>query len=210
MTGKKMNILAIGSHPDDIEFGCGGTLHKLANNGHRIYLQILTRGNAGGDTKVRHKEQMTAAASLKATEVFWGNYTDTKLPFYDNVIEEIDSVVKKTKPSFVFVHHGKDTHQDHRYVSECAVVATRKVPNVLFFEGPTTINFTPTVFVDIGKYISQKFKSLACHKSQVMRTNIAGQSILDIARATAVFRGTQCRVPHAEGFASLRLFVLSE
>jgi LmbE family N-acetylglucosaminyl deacetylase len=188
----------------------GGTLHKLAKNGHRIYLHILTRGNAGGDTKVRHKEQMAAAASLCATEVFWGNYTDTKLPFYDNVIEEIDTVVKKTEPSFVFVHHGKDTHQDHRYVSECAVVATRKVPNVLFFEGPTTINFTPTVFVDIGKHINQKFKTLSCHKSQVMKTNISGQSILDIAKATATFRGTQCRVPYAEGFASLRLFVLSE
>ena len=210
MNRKKMNILAIGSHPDDIEFGCGGTLHKLANNGHRIYLLILTRGNAGGDTKVRHKEQMAAAASLKAAEVFWGNYTDTKLPFYDNVIEEIDSVVKKVDPVFVFVHHGKDTHQDHRYVSECAVVATRKVKNVLFFEGPTTINFTPTVFVDVGSCINQKFKSLACHKSQVMKTNISGQSILDIAKATATFRGTQCRIPYAEGFASLRLFVLAE
>jgi hypothetical protein len=43
-----------------------------------------------------------------------------------------------------------------------------------------------------------------------MRTNISGQSILDIAKATATFRGTQCRIAHAEGFASLRLFVLSE
>jgi phosphatidylinositol alpha-1,6-mannosyltransferase len=68
-----------------------------------------------------------------ATDSNWGDYTDTKLPFYDNVIEEIDAVVKKVDPAFVFVHHGKDTHQDHRYVSECAVVATRKVKECAVF-----------------------------------------------------------------------------
>jgi LmbE family N-acetylglucosaminyl deacetylase len=168
---------------------------------------VLTSGNAGGNFSIRKKEQMNAACSLKAQEVFWGNFTDTKLPFYENVIQEIEAVVKKLSPTFVFVHHGKDTHQDHRHVSECTVVATRNVPNVLFYEGPTTINFAPHVYVDIADFIKDKFKTISCHKSQVMKTNIKHQSILEIARATAMFRGTQCRVRYAEGFSSLRMFI---
>jgi LmbE family N-acetylglucosaminyl deacetylase len=61
MSTKKMNVLAIGSHPDDIEFGCGGTLHKLAARGHKVYLMVLTSGNAGGNFSIRKKEQMKAA-----------------------------------------------------------------------------------------------------------------------------------------------------
>lgn len=203
----KMNILAIGSHPDDIEFGCGGTLHKMANRGHNVYLLVLTSGNAGGNFSMRKVEQQRAAQCLHAREVFWGNFTDTKLPFYENVIQEIEEIVKKVEPTFVFVHHGNDTHQDHRHVSECGVVATRKVQNVLFYEGPTTLNFAPHVYVDIADFIKEKFKTLSCHKSQVMKTNIKHQSILEIAKATAMFRGTQCRVRFAEGFSSLRMFI---
>ncbi len=208
MSSAKMNILAIGSHPDDIEFGCGGTLHKLASRGHKIFLMVLTGGNAGGNSVVRGKEQVQAARSLRARQVFWGNFADTKLPFYENVIKEIEAVIKKVSPTFVFVHHGRDTHQDHRHVSECTAVATRNVPNVLFYEGPTTIDFTPNVYIDIGDFVKSKLKTLSCHKSQIMKTNVKHQSILAIAKATATFRGTQCRVCHAEGFVSLRMFII--
>jgi LmbE family N-acetylglucosaminyl deacetylase len=208
MSNRKMNVLAIGSHPDDIEFGCGGTLHKLACRGHGIYLLVLTSGNAGGNFATRKSEQLRAARALHATDVFWGNFTDTKLPFYENVIQEIEDVVKKVSPTFVFVHHGKDTHQDHRHVSECTVVATRNVPNVLFYEGPTTINFAPNVYIDIGDFVKEKIKTISCHRSQIMKTNIKHQSILEIAKATAMFRGTQCRIQYAEGFVSLRMFIM--
>jgi LmbE family N-acetylglucosaminyl deacetylase len=179
----------------------------MANRGHNVYMLVLTSGNAGGNFSMRKVEQQRAAQCLKAREVFWGNFTDTKLPFYENVIQEIEEIVKKVEPTFVFVHHGNDTHQDHRHVSECTVVATRKVQNVLFYEGPTTINFAPHVYVDIADFIKEKFKALSCHKSQIMKTNIKHQSILEIARATAMFRGTQCHVRFAEGFSSLRMFI---
>ena len=52
-----MNILAIGAHPDDIEFGCGGTLLKYAKSGGKISLLILTDGSYGGDPALRKKEQ---------------------------------------------------------------------------------------------------------------------------------------------------------
>jgi LmbE family N-acetylglucosaminyl deacetylase len=207
MKEKIKTILAIGWHPDDIEFGCGGTLIRLAGQGHDTFLLILTDGSAGGDPIVRKREQSASLRALGAKKVFWGGFTDTHLPFYQNVISSIESVVKEVMPTHVFVHHGKDTHQDHRHVTTCSVAATRNVPNVLFYEGPTAYDFEPNVFVDIGGCLQQKFKGLSCHKSQVKKTNINDQSILDIARATAIFRGTQCRIPFAEAFSSLRMFL---
>jgi LmbE family N-acetylglucosaminyl deacetylase len=207
MKEKTKTILAIGSHPDDIEFGCGGTLMQLGRQGHTVYMLICTDGSAGGDPHVRKKEQLASAGALGVKQVFWGGFTDTHLPFYQNVISSIESVVMEVAPTHVFVHHGKDTHQDHRHVTTCTVAATRNVPNVLFFEGPTAYDFEPNVFVDIGGCLQGKFKSLSCHKSQVTKTNINDQSILDIARATAIFRGTQCRIPFAEAFSSLRMFL---
>ena len=44
----KANILAIGAHPDDIEFGCGGALIKYTRKGHRLFLLIMTGGGMGG------------------------------------------------------------------------------------------------------------------------------------------------------------------
>jgi LmbE family N-acetylglucosaminyl deacetylase len=115
--------------------------------------------------------------------------------------------VQRVSPEYVFVHHGKDTHQDHRHVCTCTVAATRNIPNVLFYEGPTSYDFEPILFVDIARELESKFDSLSCHKSQIMRTNIQHQSILEIARATAIFRGTQCRMPYAEGFVPLRMML---
>lgn len=203
-----MNVLIIGSHPDDIEFGCGGIIHKFCKKGHRVYLMVLTEGGIGGNASIRKKEQMKSAAVMGVKDVFWGGFDDTHLPSYGKVIQEIERIEKLVKPTFVFVHHGKDSHQDHRHVSESVVVAARNVPNVLFYEGPTTMDFTPNIYVDIGDFIKPKLKCLACHRSQVMKTNIQKQSILDIARSTAMFRGTQSRVPFAEAFCSLRLFIL--
>jgi len=108
---------------------------------------------------------------------------------------------------FIFVHYGDDTHQDHRHLATCTVTATRYTRNVLFYEGPTTQNFTPTVFVNIGSVLDKKLDALRAHDSQVMKTNIEGLSILDVARSSAHFRGIQGRVRSAEGFVPLRLFI---
>lgn len=201
-------VLAIGSHPDDIEYGCGGTLRRYVNMGCDVHALILTCGEQGGAAEVRRKEQSASAKILGLTKVHWGAFEDTRMPFYERVIPAIEKTVKEVRPHTVFVHHGKDTHQDHRHVSTCTVVAARNVPNVLFFEGPTTYGFEPSVFVDIRDSIKEKFRSLSCHRSQVMKTNVELQSIVDIARATAVFRGTQCRMSYAEAFCSLRMFLL--
>jgi len=202
-----MNILAIGSHPDDIEFGCGGTLIKYARKGHQVFLLVMTEGGHGGDAAARRAEQERAAAILGARKLLWGDYRDTELPLARPLIQRIEEVVRLVAPDFIFVHHFDDTHQDHRHLASSTLSATRYTRNVLCYEGPTTQNFTPSVYVDIDAVLEGKIAALQAHTSQVMKTNIEGVSIVDVARASAHFRGIQGRVRNAEAFAPVRLFI---
>jgi LmbE family N-acetylglucosaminyl deacetylase len=202
-----MRILAIGAHPDDIEFGCGGTLIKYARQGHEPFLLVMTDGGGGGDGSVRQREQEAAARVLRSSRLFWGGYPDTALPLDRSLIQRVERVIQEVRPDFIFVHAPDDTHQDHRHLATCTVTATRYTRNVLFYEGPTTQNFSPSVFVDIDSVLEDKVASLQTHASQVGKTNIEGLTIVDIARSSAHFRGIQGRVRNAEGFVPLRLFI---
>ncbi len=203
-----MRILAIGAHPDDIEVGCAGTLKKYADNGHEVYMLVMTMGELGGDSQVRKDEQKQAAEILKVKDLIWGGYRDTQLsPQMNQIVYDIEVLLKKIRPDFTLVHYEDDTHQDHRALHKATVSATRYIKNVLFYEGPTTQNFSPTVFVDIRETLAAKVETLTAHNSQVMKTNIEGLSINDAVRATAVFRGIQGRVQFAEAFLPLRLFI---
>ena len=202
-----MNILAIGAHPDDIEYGCAATLIKYAERDHRIHIMVLTKGEEGGESEVRHEEQLAAAEIIGAKEVFWGGYRDTQMPLNKELIDKIEEVLVNVEPDLILVNYGDDTHQDHRVLTEATMSATRYVRNVLFFEVPTTQNFNPQVFVDISDTLERKFQVLKAHESQVMKTNIENMSIVELARANATFRGIQGRVKFAEAFAPLRLFI---
>jgi len=202
-----MRILALGAHPDDIEAGCGGTLTKYARNGHRIFLMVMTEGERGAGRGGRRVEQEKAAKILGVERIYWGNYPDTKLPVDRALIQKIERVVREVDPHFIFVNFHDDTHQDHRHLALSTVTATRYTKNVLFYEGPTTQSFSPTVFVDIDAVLNDKVQALCAHESQVRKTNIEGLTIVDIIRSSAHFRGIQGRVRNAEGFVPLRLFI---
>ena len=203
-----MNILAIGPHPDDIEIGCGGTLIKYAEKDHGVFLLIITKGEEGGDAQLRTEEQLKAAEIIGAKNVFWGEFKDTELlDKGKKIIHTVERYINSIKPHFIFVNFFDDTHQDHRTVNKSVLSATRYVKNVMFYEVPTTNNFVPNVFVDIASALDKKLEALKAHSSQVMKTNIQGLSIIDIARSSAHFRGVQGRVPLAEGFVSERLFI---
>jgi LmbE family N-acetylglucosaminyl deacetylase len=202
-----MNVLAIGAHPDDIEYGCGGMLTKYAERGHDVYLWIASDGALGGEGLVRRREQADSALIIGAREVFWGGYQDTEIPLTRELIARIESVIHKIKPRMIFVHFWDDTHQDHRNLAQGAMSATRYVPNFLFYEGPTTQNFTPNCFTDVEKVLDKKLACLEAHRSQVAKTNIEDLTILELAKSSANFRGIQARVKYAEAFQSIRLLI---
>lgn len=202
-----MKLLAIGAHPDDIEYGCGGTLLRHSQNGHKIHLFILTRGEKGGDGEIRKREQLDSIQLLGAEKVFWGGYSDTEVVCSRKLIMDIEEVLSQIQPDLILVHFYDDTHQDHRNLAQATITATRYVQNILFYEAPTTQKFMPTIFVDIGPVLEKKMALLKAHASQVKKTNIEDLSIVEIARAVATSRGIQGRIKYAEAFVPLRLFM---
>ena len=205
-----MNILAIGSHPDDIEYGCGGTLLKYARQGHNVYLYVATQGHAGGDADTRHEEQLRSIEIMGAKDIFWGGYIDTEIPLNKELISRLEEVIRQVSPNFIFVHYPQDTHQDHRTLSNATVSATRYIPNVLFYEGPTSQNFLPSVYVDIENTMDDKVSLLKAHHSQISKlynTEIEDLTIVEGMMSCANFRGIQGRVKFAESFSPLRLFI---
>jgi LmbE family N-acetylglucosaminyl deacetylase len=202
-----MRILAIGAHPDDIEVGCGGTLVKYARQGHEVFLLVMTEGGGSGDGSIRRGEQEASARVLQAAKLFWGGFQDTAIPLDHRSIQRVEGIIREAQPDFIFVHHQDDTHQDHRHLAVATVTATRYTRNVLFYEGLTTQNFSPSVFVNVDTVLERKVAALEAHASQVTKTNIEGLTIVDIARSSAHFRGIQGRVRNAEAFVPLRLFI---
>ncbi|MBM3140737.1 MAG: PIG-L family deacetylase [Chloroflexi bacterium] len=202
-----VNVLAIGAHPDDIEFGCGGTLTKYAQKGHGVYLFVTSDGGQGGDGPVRRREQEEAAVILGVRHVFWGGYDDTEIPLNRELIARVEAVIREIRPSMIFVNFADDTHQDHRHLAQAVTSATRYVPNFLYYEGPSTQNFVPNCFADIAKVLDRKLAALEAHRSQVSKTNIEDLTILELAVSSANFRGIQARVKYAEAFHSVRLLL---
>ena len=202
-----MKILAMGAHPDDIEYGCAGTLIHSVDCGHEIFLMVCTQGDAGGDPAVRQSEQQASARLMGVKEIFGGFYRDTYLPSGKDLIDQMEKVIRQVRPDIILVNYWDDTHQDHRTLAQAALAATRYIPNVLFFETPTTQNFSPQVYVNIVTSLERKLDALRAHASQVMKTNIEGLSILEIAQANATFRGIQGRVKVAEAFMPVRYFI---
>ena len=200
-----MNILAIGAHPDDIEFGCGGALIKYARKGHNIYLLVLTAGGIGGSPEIRKKEQENAAKFMKAKQVFWGDFKDTELPADKILISTIEDTIDKTKPHIVLFNYFDDTHQDHRAIAQAGASAARYIKEVLYYEVPTSQHFQPDIFVDIGDVLDEKLELLNIHTSQVDRTKVENLTILESAQSCAVFRGYQGRIKYAEGFKAIRI-----
>jgi LmbE family N-acetylglucosaminyl deacetylase len=202
-----VNILAIGAHPDDIEYGCGGMLAKYARKGHAVYLFVASDGGLGGEPSVRRREQRDSADVLGVREVFWGDYQDTEVPLSRELIGRLETVIRQVDPRMIFVNSPDDTHQDHRHLAQCAMSATRYVPNFLFFEVPSTVNFVPNCYTDIADVLDIKLASLEAHRSQVGKTNIEDLTILELAKSCANFRGIQARVKYAEAFQSVRLLL---
>jgi LmbE family N-acetylglucosaminyl deacetylase len=201
-----VNILAIGAHPGDIEFGAGGTLVKYAQKGHGVHLLVMTDGERGGEPAEKRREQEAAAKALGAQQLFWGGYQDTELAVDRALIAKLESVVHRVRPDLIIGPSGEDTHQDRRSLATAVLSGSHATRNVLCYEGPTTANFTPSVYVDINAVLDRKLEALRAHAWPV-RAGVEPVDVVELARAAAQFRGVQGRVRNAEGFVPLRLFI---
>jgi LmbE family N-acetylglucosaminyl deacetylase len=199
------DVLAIGAHPDDIELGCGGALLAHAAAGDRVTMLVMTGGENGpgnsDQVSGRPAEQLMAARTLGAT-LRWGGLTDCAVPTDSSTVAVVETVLHETGAELVYVHAPDDSHQDHRAVAQATLAAARRLPRVLHYQSPSTLAFTPTLFVDVTAHLTGKLAALRCHASQV---DLSAMVEPDAVVASARHWGAQARIGYAEAFAPTRM-----
>jgi LmbE family N-acetylglucosaminyl deacetylase len=201
-----MNILAIGSHPDDVEIGCGGALLRHRAKGDNVKILVLTQGGKGAEVTGKELESIRlreaiAAATLLDVEIECWDYPDTEIQETAELVTRIEAVVNEFMPDRVYIPYGQDTHQDHRVTSNAAKSACRKVKQILEYEEPSSYNsFTANYWIDITDHIGLKLESITLHVSQGHKEILKAKSI----EGLNLYRGYQSNVEYAEGFSTFK------
>ncbi|MDX1545235.1 MAG: bacillithiol biosynthesis deacetylase BshB1, partial [Christiangramia sp.] len=218
--------LAVGSHPDDVELSCSGTIAKEVDRGKKVGILDLTRGELGtrGTPEIRDKEAKAAAEilgvsvreNLEFSDAFFENNKAHKL--------EVVKMIRKYRPEIVLCNAVEDRHIDHgkgaRLVSEaCFLSGLRKIETVLDGETqeawrPKHVfhyiqwkNLKPDFVVDISGYIDKKVESVMAYSSQFYdekskepETPISSSNFLDSITYRAKDMGRLINTEYAEGF----------
>ena len=196
-----MKVLAVGAHPDDIELGCAGALLAHGVRGDDINLLVLTTGEQGPHAaRSRISEQEDAAAFLGAN-LYWGGFEDGAIPEGREGIMAVEAVLHRTGADIVYAMAPHDTHQDHRAASAITTAAARRTSRVLCYESPTSIGFSPNLYVDVEKHLEDKLRSIRAHTSQVLKNHLVD---LEASEAQARYHGFHARIRYAEAFESPR------
>jgi LmbE family N-acetylglucosaminyl deacetylase len=207
LSAKKLNVVCIGAHPGDPEFGCGGTMAKYANAGHTVTFLYLTRGEAGDPSKsfaesaaIRTKEAETACKILHAKAVYAGQIDgNTVLNKEQN--DAVGKLIATENPDLLFTQWPMDSHPDHQVAGMLGLTAwIRSSRNfqLYFYEvntGSETMSFTPTDYVDITAVHDQKVTAMYAHLSQD-----PDGTYKNYFKPLEEFRGLECGVKVAEAF----------
>ena len=203
----KLNVVCVGAHPGDPEFGCGGTMARYADAGHSVTLLYITRGEASDPSKsheematLRTKEASLACSLLKTKPLFFGQIDgDTVLDKTSH--SKFDALLKSLNPDILFSQWPIDSHGDHQVAGQLALSAwsaSGRKFHLYFYEvntGTETMEFTPTAFVDITKVGAKKKEAMFAHKTQDPIT-IYREYFEPLER----FRGLQAGCAAAEAF----------
>ncbi len=162
--------LIVGAHPDDTTLGAAGTALLLKRRGWKVVVLTATRGELGGDPRVRVREEEESIASL-GFNLHQGTLSDGCIEI-PAAIDLVDLCIRAYRPCLLLTHAPEDTHQDHVTLSRAALIASRKVPFVLFYEGPSSQQFNPNVKIDVTTAWDAKLTALQAHKSQISRLDL--------------------------------------
>ncbi|MCZ6725851.1 MAG: bacillithiol biosynthesis deacetylase BshB1 [Acidobacteria bacterium] len=177
---QKLDVLAIGAHPDDVELGCGGTLATLVAAGRRVGILHLTRGEAGtrGTPEERQDEARSAAAALGVAAVEYLDCGDGRLNTDEDEEDALIAQLRRWRPEIVLGPPASDRHPDHGR-------AHRLVADASFYAGlarrgqgepyrPAAVfsfmqhdAFEPRFVVDVSAAWGQKLAALAAYRSQL-------------------------------------------
>jgi len=222
----KLDILAIGAHPDDVELGCGATVAKAVAEGKKVGILDLTRGELGtrGSAEIRDKEAATSAKILGIT-------VRENLAFADGFFVndkahqlEVIKIIRKYQPEIVLCNAIDDRHIDHskgsKLVSDaCFLSGLVKIETEMNGKNqaqwrPKYVyhyiqwkNIEPDFVVNVGDFIKTKIKSVKEYSSQFYNPKskepvspITSKNFLDSITYRAQDLGRLIGAEYAEGF----------
>lgn len=231
----KLDILAFGAHPDDVELGCAGTIAKEITEGKKVGIIDLTRGELGtrGTAQTRDEE---AAAAAKILGVHVRENLNFRDGFFinDEVHQlEIIKKIRKYQPEIVLCNAITDRHIDHakgsKLVSDaCFLSGLAKIETEL--DGQKQLHFRPKLVfhyiqwqniepdfvVNISGYMNVKMEAVKAYKTQFYDPNskepttpITSKNFLNSIEYRAMDLGRLVGVEHAEGFTVERYLTVN-
>lgn len=227
----KLDILAFGAHPDDVELGSGATIAKEVALGKKVGIIDLTRGELGtrGSAEIRDKESSNAAKILGAA--FRENLKFADGFFINDKKHQLEIIkkIRQYKPDIVLCNTIKDRHIDHGKGSDlvsdaCFLSGLAKIETEFNGEKqqhwrPSKVyhymqwnNVTPDFVMDVTGYMDIKMQSILAYASQFYDPNskepetpITSKNFLDSVTYRAKDLGRLVGVEYAEGYSVERL-----
>ena len=216
------NILVVAPHPDDEILGCGGTIKKRVDEGHQVYVLIMSRGTPKYYSEERivnvRREAKAAGQLLGVKETL---FFDFHAPELDTVplaelSRKITEVLTRLQIHTVYLPHRGDIHYDHELVFRAGLVAARPTGNysvkeIVCYETLSETEwappfpdsaFIPTHFVNITKQMDLKKEAMGCYKSQLRP--FPNSRSLETIEALAKYRGATVGFERAEAFMLIR------
>mgnify|MGYP001488742551 CR=1 FL=1 len=164
-------VLAIGAHPDDVEFSCAGTLLKHLDQGDEVTILHMTntgyKNRITGET-LRTPEQSQNEAQ-KAAEIIGCDFVllefkEQEVPFNIDSITKVEEILIRLEIDTIYTHSSLDCHQDHIATYQTVLAASRNTHNIFLYEQlplpRVRKNDSPDYFVDITGFFDKKFDIL--------------------------------------------------
>lgn len=231
----KLDILAFGAHPDDVELGCGGTLAKEIDLGKKAGIIDLTRGELGtrGSVEIRDREAAAAASILGISARENLNMRDGFFVNDEKHQLEIIKMIRKYQPEIVLCNAIDDRHIDHgkgsKLVSDaCFLSGLIKIETTIDGEiqkpwRPKVVyhyiqwkNIEPDFVVDISGYNDKRVEAILAYSSQFYDPNsnepvtpIATKNFLESLNYRAQDLGRLIGTEYAEGFTVERYLAVN-
>lgn len=225
-----MRVLTVAAHPDDETLGAGGTMARLAAQGHEVWVCVLSDGVTSRHRHVELQQECAIRAGdvLGVSHMVFCGLPDQRLdalPLLD-VITAIEKVVGEFEPDVVLTHFKEDANQDHRVAFSATLVAARPVNGtsirrLMCYEAASSTEwappfagsvFSPNVFVDITSTLATKIEAMKRYAETFdseMRPYPHPRSV-EALEAYARRHGVAAGVEAAEPFMLVRQVVREE
>jgi LmbE family N-acetylglucosaminyl deacetylase len=205
--GRKLEVLCLGSHPDDIEIGCGGTILRLAEQYPKCAFHwVVFSGCRVRQAEAQRAAELFAGPAL-AQEPLLKTFPDAFMPSVGAEVKEFfQELQRSVSPDVIFTHNRNDAHQDHRLIGELTWNTFRD-HLILEYEIPKYDGDLgqPNIFVPLDRHSYEKKVRyiMDTFQSQSVKRWFQEDTFLSLMR----LRGMECNAPSgfAEAFYSRKI-----